>query len=85
MLYVQGSAPDALYLVGRGRVEVLTVDDDGEERIVNTVVPGQVLGLTSFLSDVPRTTAARTASDAVVFRLTRAAYDAVVGERSRSM
>ena len=55
------------------------------ERIVNTVVPGQVLGLTSFLSDVPRTTAARTASDAVVFRLTRAAYDAVVGERSRSM
>jgi subfamily B ATP-binding cassette protein MsbA len=85
VLYVQGSAPDALYLVGRGRVEVLTVDDDGEERIVNTVVPGQVLGLTSFLSDVPRTTAARTASDAVVFRLTRAAYEAVVGERSRSM
>jgi subfamily B ATP-binding cassette protein MsbA len=85
MLYVQGSAPDALYMVGRGRVEVLTVDDAGEERIVNTVVPGQVLGLTSFLSDVPRTTAARTASDAVVFRLTRAAYEAVVGERSRSM
>ena len=51
----------------------------------HTVVPGQVLGLTSFLSEVPRTTAARTASDAVVFRLTRAAYEAVVGERSGSM
>jgi flavin-binding protein dodecin len=30
-------------------------------------------------------TAARTATDAVVFRQTRAAYEAVVGERSRSM
>ena len=77
-IYVRGSASDALCLVGRGRVEVLTVDDEGEERVVNTVVPGQVLGLTSFSRRTPRTTSARAASDAVVFELTRAAYESVV-------
>jgi ABC-type multidrug transport system fused ATPase/permease subunit len=80
-IYLRGTAPDALYLVGRGRVEVLTVDDDGEERIVNTVVPGQVLGLTSFSRRTPRTTSARAASDVVVFELPRAIYEATVGSR----
>jgi ABC-type multidrug transport system fused ATPase/permease subunit len=79
VIYTQGSAPDALYLVGRGRVDVLRVDDDGEERIVNTVVPGQVLGLTSFSRRTLRTTSARAASDAVVFKLTRSAYEAIAG------
>ena len=77
-IYLRGTAPDALYLVGRGRVEVLTVDDDGQERVVNTVVPGQVLGLSSFSHRTPRTTSARAASDAVVFELPRAAYEAIV-------
>ena len=77
-VYVQGSSPDALYLVGRGRVDVLTVDDASEERVVNTVVPGQVLGLTSFSRQTPRSTSARAASDSVVFKLTGAAYESIV-------
>jgi ABC-type multidrug transport system fused ATPase/permease subunit len=80
-IYDRGSASDALYLVGRGRVDVLTVEDDGEERIVNTVVPGQVLGLTGFSRRTPRTTSARAASDGVVFELPRAVYEATVGNR----
>lgn len=81
VIYVRGSASDALYLVGRGRVDVLTVDDEGEERVVNSVVPGQALGLTSFSRRTPRTTSSRAASDAVVFELPRAAYEATVGSR----
>jgi len=80
-IYVRGSVSDALYLVGRGRVDVLTVDDEGEERTVNTVVPGQVLGLASFSHRSPRTTSARAASDAVVFELPRAVYEATAGSR----
>ena len=78
VIYLQGSAPDALYLVGRGRVDVLTADD-GDERVVNTVIPGQVLGLTSFSRQAPHTTSARAASDAVIFMLTRTAYEGVMG------
>ena len=84
VIYTQGSGPDALYLVGRGRVDVLRVDDDGEERIVNTVVPGQVLGLTSFSRQTPRSTSARAASDAVTFTLPRVAYEAIVGPGPRA-
>ena len=78
-IYAQGSAPDALYLVGRGRVEVVSADDAGNERVVNTVRPGQMLGLSSFSRHTPRTTSARAVSDTVIFKLTRTAYEAIVG------
>jgi CRP-like cAMP-binding protein len=49
--------------------------------VVNTVVPGRVLGLTGFLRRTPHTTSARAASDAVVFALPRSVFEATVGSR----
>ena len=82
LIYLRGSPSDALFVVGRGRVEVLSEDDDGEARVVNTVTPGHLIGLSSFSGHTPHSTSARAASDAVVFKLTRAAYDALVGEKA---
>ena len=77
-IYSQGDRSDTLFVVGRGRVEVLTEDDDGAVRIVNTVAPGQVLGLSSFSRHSLHSTSARAASEAVVFKLTRGAYETIV-------
>jgi subfamily B ATP-binding cassette protein MsbA len=77
-IYAQGSLSDALFLVGRGRVDVLTADDDGEPRLVNAVVPGQVLGVASFSRHAAHATSARAASDTVIFKLTRSTYDALM-------
>ena len=77
-IYSRGSASDALYVVGRGQVDVLALDEEGIERVVNTVSSGQVLALASLLRGTPHTTTARATSPVVIFRLTRAGYESVV-------
>ena len=77
-IYAQESPSDVLFVVGRGRVDVLTADDDDEPHLVNAVVPGQVLGVNSFSREAAHSTSARAASDAVIFKLTRPVYDALV-------
>jgi ABC-type multidrug transport system fused ATPase/permease subunit len=77
-IYTRGSASDALYVVGRGQVDVLALDQDGTERVVNTVGSGQVLALAGFLRGTQHSTTARATSPLVVYRLTRAGYDSVV-------
>jgi CRP-like cAMP-binding protein len=61
-------------------VAVVAAEEDGTEHLVAMLGPGQLLGFTSFSRQAPHTRAARAASDAVVFKLNRAAYDAAVGE-----
>jgi hypothetical protein len=78
VIYTPGSASDALYVVGRGQAEVLAFDEEGIERVVNTVCTGQVLSLASLLRGTPHTTTARAISPVVIFRLTRAGYESVV-------
>ncbi|MGE3268654.1 MAG: ATP-binding cassette domain-containing protein [Chloroflexota bacterium] len=80
-LFTVGSPSDALYIVGRGRVDVLTVDDEDVEHIITTVGPGQLLGYASFLHQTIHSRTARAASDVVVFRLSRPAYESFLGSK----
>jgi CRP-like cAMP-binding protein len=77
-IYTRGSVPDALYVVGRGQVDVLALDEEGIARVVNTINTGQVLSLASLLRGTPHTTTARATSTAVIYQLTRAGYETVV-------
>jgi CRP-like cAMP-binding protein len=78
-IYAQGSPSDTLFVVGRGRLNVLTTEDDGEPRTVSSVVPGQVLAIDSFTRQAAHSTSARAGADTVIFKLTRPVYDALVG------
>ncbi len=53
----------ALFAVERGRLEVLV---PGEERLVATVGPGDVLGEVSFIDDSPRTVSVRAGEETEV-------------------
>ena len=80
-IYVRGHPSDALYVVGRGQVELRSTDEVGGERTMNTVGAGQVIGLTSFLGRTSHTTTARAASSVVLFELKHIAYDAIMASR----
>jgi ABC-type multidrug transport system fused ATPase/permease subunit len=70
-IFAQGSAPEELYIVGRGRVDVLVTDDDDAERVVTTLGIGATFGVSSFLGGAPRATTVRAATDVLLFALPR--------------
>jgi ABC-type multidrug transport system fused ATPase/permease subunit len=69
-IFARGSVPDELYIVGRGRVDVLVADDE-TEHVVTTLGTGATFGVSSFLSDTPRVTTVRAATDVLLFALPR--------------
>jgi CRP-like cAMP-binding protein len=81
-VYQQGGASDDLYILGRGRVEVLERDETGEGRVVQTLSTGAVFGSSGFLQGSPRLTEARTASNVLLFVLHRSGFEAAVGAQA---
>ena len=55
----QGSVGDELFILGRGEVEVVVADEDGQERVVNVLGEGDFFGEISFLRRTPRTATVR--------------------------
>ncbi|MCC7367046.1 MAG: ATP-binding cassette domain-containing protein [Chloroflexi bacterium] len=77
-LFTHGSASDAFFLIGRGRATISQVEDDGAEHEIASVGPGQLVGWATFATQAAHGRSARAATDAVVFKLTRVAYEAVL-------
>jgi ABC-type multidrug transport system fused ATPase/permease subunit len=80
-IYRAGSAGDELYVVGRGRVDVLLTDESGRQQIVNTLGTGTLFGVEAFFRAQPRATSVHTSTDVLLFVLPRVGYQAVL-ERS---
>jgi subfamily B ATP-binding cassette protein MsbA len=78
LIAAQGSEPDDLFVVGRGRVDMLLTDESGQERIVNTLNTGDAFGVSGFVSRQPRATSARAATDVILFVLSYAAFEAAL-------
>lgn len=83
-IYVRGSESDELFVVGRGRVNVLVTGDSGEERIANTLGTGEAFGVSSFISREPRASGVRTVTDVMLFALSHAAFEAALGRSQAS-
>ena len=66
----QGSTSDELFIIGRGELEVLARDEQGQERLVNVLGEGDHVGELSFPRGVPRTATlrARTPTELYVLR-----------------
>jgi ABC-type uncharacterized transport system ATPase subunit len=77
-IYAQGSESDGVFVIGRGRVEVVAIESSGEERVVNTLGTGEAFGVSGFVSRQPRVSSARAADDVVLFALSHAAFEAVL-------
>jgi CRP-like cAMP-binding protein len=85
MLYRQGDTPDALYLIESGRFRVFVSDRPGQERVLQFLGPGEIVGEAALMAETPHVTTALAIEDASVWRLTRADFDALLGKHDATL
>ncbi|MFN8523020.1 MAG: ABC transporter transmembrane domain-containing protein [Chloroflexota bacterium] len=74
----QGSIGDELFIIGRGDVEIVVADDEGNENIVNVLSEGDYVGEISFLRRTPRTATVRAQTNVELHILRRLDFDALL-------
>ena len=71
----QGSHGDELFIIGRGELEVIVRDEQGEDRPINVLSEGDYVGEISFLRRTPRTATVRAQTNVEVHILRRLDVD----------
>ena len=75
-IVTQGEPGNALYLIARGVVRVLRIDDDkGEEHALGTLLAGDIFGEQALLHDAPRNATCRAVTPCVIYSLQRSDFD----------
>lgn len=81
ILFTQGAAGDAVFVVERGRLRLFRVSPGGRERTLGYLGPGEILGEMAVLGGLPRSASAEAAEPSRVWRLEgRALVDAVASD-----
>jgi CRP-like cAMP-binding protein len=78
IVFRQGQAPDAYYVVASGSARVLVEGNSGEEVSLNVLRPGDAFGETSLLEGTPRTATVRASSPLRLWRLDRGPFQAII-------
>ena len=84
-LFRQGDAADAAYIVMSGRLRVITEDVDGEERILNELGRGEVLGELALLTAADRSATVYAVRDTDVARISKDKFHWLIEHRPKSM
>ncbi len=84
-ILVQGSAPDALYFLLDGTVELLQRDARGNQQHLATLTPGDTLGEVEVVYRLPRQASARAASACTVARWERSGLSTFVASHPRAL
>ncbi|HEX3247188.1 MAG TPA: ABC transporter transmembrane domain-containing protein [Chloroflexota bacterium] len=71
----EGSLGDELFIIGRGEVEIVVHDDEGNEQIVATLSEGDYFGEISFLRRTARTATVRARTPTELHVLRRVDFD----------
>ena len=77
VVFSEGDAGDAWYVVYSGGVEVLKQTPDGEN-VIAALEPRSCFGEISILDGLPRSATVRAAEDSVIFRIPRDAFDELI-------
>lgn len=78
VVFFQHDLPDALYAVLEGNVRVRTLSEDGHELVLNYLEVGEVFGEIALLDGLPRTADVVAESNAVLARVPRTAFLALL-------
>jgi NTE family protein/lysophospholipid hydrolase len=70
-LFAEGDRPDYLYVVVRGRLEVVRNDGAGRTELIDRLGQGAVVGEVALLSGEPRTATVRAVRDSELIRLSK--------------
>lgn len=80
VLFHKGDPGDALYLVDKGWVKIVTMDSQGGELILNQCGPGETIGEMSLLDLEPRSASVIALTDGtILLALKREDFDEVLG------
>lgn len=85
VLYEQGDAPDALYVLLHGRLALSRRDARGRERSLGWAVPGETVGEYALIADEPYPVRAVAMRDSELLRLPRAGYERLIDAHPRAM
>jgi CRP-like cAMP-binding protein len=77
VLFYAGDRGDALYIVAKGKVEVMEKDPDGEHTLAE-LEPGQTFGEMALLTGGPRTATVRAAEATELLRIDRKDFRALI-------
>jgi pilus assembly protein CpaE len=78
-LYRQGEPAESLYLVESGRFRAVVSERPSDERVLQFLGPGEIVGEAAFIAETTYVTSAVAIEDAQVWRLSRADFDALLG------
>ena len=70
-IYRAGEPGAKAYVVLKGKVEVVVHDEDNQEVVLDTTMPGEMFGLTSMLSATPHATTATAVEDTAAIEVDR--------------
>lgn len=74
----EGDPPDAFYVIARGEAIVVQRDEEGRERVVNTLKDGQFFGELGMLRGEPRNATVRARTGLEVIAIDRGAFRMLV-------
>ena len=66
VIFKEGDPGDGMYVVDKGRVEILLGNPDAEPRVLSRVGPGGIFGEMAILDDMPRSATARAEVDSTL-------------------
>jgi Flp pilus assembly CpaE family ATPase len=78
-LYRQGEPAEALYLVESGRFRMHISERPGQERVLQFLGPGEIIGEAAFIAETAYATSAVAIEDSSVLRLARGDFDSLLG------
>ena len=77
----EGDASDSVLVLLSGQMKAVTYSQEGDEFILNTVVPGDTIGEIGVLSGGPRTATVQATAPSTVLTLSRSALVQIIEER----
>jgi CRP-like cAMP-binding protein len=77
-LFVEGMSGEILYMIRRGKVEILKKMAGGQEKVLATLQPGEFLGEMSLIENQPRSATARVAQEAVLLVMTKKSFQGML-------
>lgn len=78
VLFEEGVAGDAMYMVERGKIQILKRVDGAESLVLLTIGPGGAFGELALVDDAPRSSAAQAVGDTTLQRLTKMSFQSLV-------
>jgi predicted acylesterase/phospholipase RssA/CRP-like cAMP-binding protein len=79
ILFRQGDVGDALYIVVSGRLQVIAERGDGTRAAIGQIGAGEMVGEMALIGGEIRTASVHAIRDSSIARLTRAAFDDLIG------